>query len=113
MLDCPPKPRVVYDKHGVKGLVYGPGRGNAEAVFYTIEEHGHTWPGGKNLLPERLVGKSSNVFKATDVIWEFFRRHQLQSEVKNTDQHIKALQWTLVAHTAYRATKCSSISLPL
>jgi polyhydroxybutyrate depolymerase len=87
MLECPPEPRVVYDKDGVKGLAYGPGRGHAEVVFYTIEGHGHTWPGGKNLLPERLVGKSSDAINATDVIWPFFRRHQLQSDVQDTQRN--------------------------
>ena len=86
MLDCPPEPRVVYDKDGVKGLVYGPGRNNAEVVFYTIEGHGHTWPGGMDLLPEWLVGKSLDVIKATDVIWKFFDRHQLQLHMEHRSQ---------------------------
>jgi len=72
MLNCPPEPRIVIDSNGVKALAYGPGSGNAEVVFYTIGGHGHSWPGGRNLLPERLVGKSSNAVKATDVIWAFF-----------------------------------------
>jgi poly(3-hydroxybutyrate) depolymerase len=33
------------------------------------------WPGGRNLLPERIVGKSSDKLNATDVIWEFFKAH--------------------------------------
>ncbi len=47
----------------------------SEVVFYTIEDAGHTWPGGFSLLPRWLVGKTTNKIKATDVIWEFFLRN--------------------------------------
>ncbi len=36
---------------------------------------GHVWPGGKNRLPEKWVGKPSNDLNATDIIWEFFKAH--------------------------------------
>ena len=36
---------------------------------------GHIWPGGKNRLPEKWVGKPSDSLNATDVIWEFFKAH--------------------------------------
>jgi len=44
-------------------------------VVYTIEGHGHHWPGGKSALPESLAGKNTARLTATDVIWEFFRSH--------------------------------------
>jgi len=75
LLGCPAEPKVLYDKDGVKAVVYAPGRGGSEVVSYTIEGMGHTWPGGKSLLPERLVGKMTHKIKATDVIWEFFQNH--------------------------------------
>ncbi|MFP2994757.1 PHB depolymerase family esterase [Spongiivirga sp. MCCC 1A20706] len=40
--------------------------------LYRIEGGGHTWPGGQELLPEVLVGKTSREIIACDVIWEFF-----------------------------------------
>jgi len=75
MLGCPPERKVFRDSNGVKVTAYGPGRNGSEAVFYIVEGMGHTWPGGKRLLPERLVGKTTNKIKANDVIWEFFQKH--------------------------------------
>jgi polyhydroxybutyrate depolymerase len=75
LLGCPAGSRVVYEKDDVRGIAYGPCEQGSELVFYTIDKMGHTWPGGKNRLPERLVGKSSNSIRATDVIWRFFQKH--------------------------------------
>ena len=75
MLGCPPEPKVDREKEGIKILTYGPGKSGAEVVFYIIEGMGHTWPGGKRLLPERVVGKTTDKIKANDVIWDFFRKH--------------------------------------
>ena len=44
----------------------------------TLQGLGHTWPGGKSLLPESMVGKRSDKLKATDAIWEFFEKHTPQ-----------------------------------
>ena len=78
LLDCPPEPNTLYDKNGVKAISYGPGKKGSEVVFYTVEGAGHTWPGGKGLLPERIVGKATDKIKATDVIWEFFKSHAMK-----------------------------------
>jgi polyhydroxybutyrate depolymerase len=75
MLGCPLEDRVIYDKDGVRGIAYGPGNDYSEVVLYTIEEMGHTWPGGTSLLPESVVGKISNRLNACDVIWTFFQKH--------------------------------------
>lgn len=50
-------------------------RGGAEVASITVEGLGHTWAGGSSLLPESMVGASSDKIRATDVIWDFFRRH--------------------------------------
>jgi polyhydroxybutyrate depolymerase len=75
LLECPTEPKLVSDKNGVKVVTYGPGREGSELFYYTIEGMGHTWPGGKSLLPERLVGRTSSKIRATDVIWDFFLNH--------------------------------------
>jgi len=75
MLGCAPEPQVIYDQDGVRGTAYGACHENAEVVFYTVAGMGHFWPGGKIHLPERVIGKSSDAISATDVIWEFFKRH--------------------------------------
>ena len=74
-LGCPETPRATSEANGVRTELYGPGRDGAEVSYITVEGLGHTWPGGKSLLPEFLVGKRSDKIKATDAIWEFFQRH--------------------------------------
>ena len=77
MLACAGTPEMLLDKDGVKALRYGPGTKGSEVVFYTIEDTGHTWPGGVSLLPQWLVGKTTKKMKATDVIWDFFAKHPM------------------------------------
>ena len=67
--------QVVYHKDGATGIAYGLQGEAAKVILYTIEGHGHYWPGGKSALPQRLAGKNTAKLKATDVIWEFFKRH--------------------------------------
>ena len=75
MLGCAPEPHVIYDQDGVHGTAYTACRDHAEVEFYTVAGMGHFWAGGKSHLPERVIGKSSDAINATDLIWEFFRRH--------------------------------------
>jgi polyhydroxybutyrate depolymerase len=37
-----------------------------------IHGHGHIWPGGPRLLPQRIVGHGIPGLDATDLIWRFF-----------------------------------------
>jgi polyhydroxybutyrate depolymerase len=75
LLNCPSEPIVVRDTDGVRELRYGPGNDNSEIIFYAIENMGHNWPGGPELLPSSIVGAPSDKIDATAVIWEFFARH--------------------------------------
>jgi polyhydroxybutyrate depolymerase len=74
-LGCPSRPRETSEANGVRTEIYGPGRGGAEVVYVTVEGLGHTWAGGRSLLPEAWVGKTSDKIDATSVIWEFFKQH--------------------------------------
>lgn len=78
LLDSPLEPKVIYDQDGVKAQSYGPGKEDAEVVFYTIEGMGHAWPGGKPVLSEKIAGKPSDKIKAVDVIWDFFEDRSLK-----------------------------------
>lgn len=49
---------------------------DAAVVFYTIEDGGHTWPGGPP-FPEWLLGKTTQSVDATREMWAFFSRHRL------------------------------------
>lgn len=79
---CDPKPSTTElpdldpdDETTVVRSMYHGGRNATEVVFYQIVGGGHTWPGGSQYLPERLIGKVSREIDATEVIWEFFKSH--------------------------------------
>jgi hypothetical protein len=61
--------------NGVRTETHGPGRDGTEVVYTTVEDLGHTWAGGRSLLPQFLVGRTSSRIRATDVIWGFFMEH--------------------------------------
>ncbi len=44
-----------------------------KVVAITVDNGGHTWPGGKQYLPARLVGNTCNDFNGCDEIWNFFK----------------------------------------
>jgi len=46
-----------------------------EVTCITVDKLGHTWPGGRSLLPESMVGAKSSRIRANDVIWDFFQKH--------------------------------------
>ncbi|MCU0783936.1 MAG: hypothetical protein MUF81_07785 [Verrucomicrobia bacterium] len=86
-VDTPVKPAEDREANGVRTLRYGPGSDVAEVVFITIEGQGHVWPGGKNLLPEFMVGKATDKLKAVDVIWEFFQAHPMKPVAAPASAH--------------------------
>jgi len=86
-VNAPVKPAEDREANGVRTLRYGPGRDGAEVVFITIEGQGHVWPGGKNLLPEFMVGKATDKLKAVDAIWEFFEKHPLPQTPANSKEN--------------------------
>jgi polyhydroxybutyrate depolymerase len=50
---------------------------DAAVVLYTVQDGGHTWPGGTP-LPEWFVGRTTRTIDATNLMWEFFRNHPLR-----------------------------------
>jgi polyhydroxybutyrate depolymerase len=79
---CPETPARASEANSVRTETYGPGRSESEVVYITIEELGHTWAGGKSLLPEFMVGKRSDKIQATETIWGFFQKHAPSSQSK-------------------------------
>ena len=49
---------------------------NTDVVLYDVQGGGHTWPGGWQYLGAWLVGKTSRELNASEVIWEFFKKHR-------------------------------------
>jgi polyhydroxybutyrate depolymerase len=78
-LGCTLQARPIDAPEGVTALRYAPCSGGAEVLWYTVADCGHTWPGGRSLLPEGVVGPSTDALDATDVIWRFFSRHTLSA----------------------------------
>jgi len=66
------------DDTRVRREVYGKGRGGSEVILYIVEGGGHAWPGGYQYLSERIVGKASRDIDANEVIWDFFKRHEIK-----------------------------------
>lgn len=56
-----------------EATTYPAGRGGAKVQLYVVKNGGHTWPGRRPYLPEQLIGKTSQDFDASQVIWEFFK----------------------------------------
>ncbi|MBE0678716.1 MAG: phospholipase [Bacteroidales bacterium] len=48
-----------------------------EVILYVVHGGGHTWPGGLQYLPSRVIGKTSRDIDASDVIWSFFKKQNL------------------------------------
>ncbi len=42
-------------------------------ILYTINEGGHTWPGGKQYLGKWAISKTNRDIVACDVIWDYFK----------------------------------------
>lgn len=74
-LGCTAAPPAVADADGMHTETHSRCAGDSEVVYIEIDGQGHTWAGGRSLLPARLVGAGSNRIAANDVIWDFFRRH--------------------------------------
>ena len=53
--------------------IYPDGESGAKVRFYIVKNGGHTWPGKRQYLTEKLVGKTAQDFDATEAIWEFFK----------------------------------------
>jgi polyhydroxybutyrate depolymerase len=71
------KPAYRDAPEGVTIAHYGRAQGEAEMVMYTVGGCGHVWPGGENVLAERITGPGSDAIDATGAIWAFFARHAL------------------------------------
>jgi polyhydroxybutyrate depolymerase len=82
MLGCGPEVQTARSK-GVVEITYNECAKSGEVEYYTVKDLGHIWPGGKNQLPEKWVGKPSDNLNATDVIWDFFKAHPRTAATKS------------------------------
>jgi polyhydroxybutyrate depolymerase len=58
-------------------------KNNSEVSLLEIDGGGHTWPGSPSSLRiEAFLGKTNYDIDGNEVIWEFFKRHELNSSGK-------------------------------
>jgi polyhydroxybutyrate depolymerase len=65
----------VKDPTRVDRVTYPTAPSGAEVFLFVVHGGGHTWPSGLKYLGEWAVGKVSHQLQATDLIWDFFKRH--------------------------------------
>ncbi len=58
----------------------------SEVVFYKINGGGHTWPGAIDMFGG-IAGATNQDFEASEVIWEFFNRYDLQGKREPVSSH--------------------------
>jgi polyhydroxybutyrate depolymerase len=46
-----------------------------QIALFTVDGGGHAWPGGPQFLPVEVIGNVCRDFDATEVIWDFFKKH--------------------------------------
>lgn len=82
---CSPDPVVIQmpdtnPNDGTRVIVkqYLKGKNGADVILYEVTGGGHTWPGGLQYLPKKLIGRTCRDFDAAEVIWSFFMQHARQ-----------------------------------
>ena len=50
-------------------------RGGVQVILYRVAGGGHTWPGGMQDLPKKIIGRVSRDFQAARKIFDFFAQH--------------------------------------
>jgi polyhydroxybutyrate depolymerase len=68
-------PDTADDECSVRTLRYSGCRAGSAVLLYKLLGGGHTWPGGRQYLPARLIGRVCRDFGANEAIWRFFAAH--------------------------------------
>jgi polyhydroxybutyrate depolymerase len=85
---CPAKPKITKLPHKaddgttVQRRTYGPGKDGTEVILFVVNGGGHTWPG--RAWPVPWLGRTTKDISATDLMWEFFKRHPITDSAKPT-----------------------------
>ncbi len=80
---CPPEPSVTQRVGKAVMERYGPCQDDTEAVLWTLEDGGHTWPGG-TMFPSEVkagLGNANRDISASGLMWEFFEKHPMPASV--------------------------------
>ncbi len=74
--ECDALPAPLPATGKVSGLTYPGCAAGAEVTLYTIDEGGHTWPGGPEIV-RLLLGPTSQDIDASATLWAFYQKHPL------------------------------------
>lgn len=77
---CEPEPESEPLSEAVTRVTYEACDDGVEAIFYSIADAGHTWPGSiaSSLISQGVgLGATNLDVSATELSWEFFSRHRL------------------------------------
>ncbi len=75
-LGCNSTPAETFKKGDSHCDTYSGCNGGAEIVFCTVDDGGHTWPGGLDMSTLGF-GKTTMDLSANDAMWDFFQKHPL------------------------------------
>ena len=82
-MDCSSSPKksslpniVKFDRTRTEVERYIDCRGKVQVILYRVVGGGHTWPGGKQYLPQKVIGRVSRDFQGVRKIFDFFSQHQ-------------------------------------
>jgi polyhydroxybutyrate depolymerase len=69
-------PDTAGDGTTIRQRVFVNAANGVEVVSYVVNNGGHTWPLGKEYLPESIIGKTSKNLNACEAIWTFFKKYK-------------------------------------
>ncbi len=67
-------PDRVNDQTTARQITYQ--RGQLAVSLITIDGGGHTWPGGSQYLPKSFIGRVSQDFDGSQMVWQFVSRYR-------------------------------------
>lgn len=74
---CDETPELIYQVGAAQGEAWTGCLDGAQIVLYTIEDGGHTWPGGTPIQASIDLGRTSPDVDATGTMWDFFAAHPM------------------------------------
>lgn len=82
---CAPQPAEVVRVGKAVMQRFQPSAASCEVILWTLEDGGHTWPGGRVVPGVELIGlgkmgRVNQDINASDLMWEFFKEHALKKD---------------------------------
>ncbi len=91
--NCPGNPMVlvlpnnsITDNCTAEWNGWTPCDSESEVIFYKVTAGGHTWPGASDMFGG-IAGATNQDFDASEAIWQFFNRYDLQGKRNPVSTH--------------------------